>query len=174
RERGLRRQRGHLALARAARRGGGAGRYRCTPGGDARGSLPARRSPHDGRRAAARARPHRPRRAARPAGPLVPAGAAPRRPRARAVTRAPHRGALPGGPVERPASRESTQLFERARGLIPAATQTLAKGPRQHVLGVAPKFLARGKGARVWDVDGNSYLDFTMAIGPIILGYGWE
>jgi glutamate-1-semialdehyde 2,1-aminomutase len=66
----------------------------------------------------------------------------------------------------------SQALFERTRGLIPAGTQTLAKGPTQYVDGVAPKYLERGKGARVWDVDGNQYIDLTMAVGPLVLGYG--
>ena len=56
--------------------------------------------------------------------------------------------------------------------MIPAGTQTLAKGPSQYVDGVAPKYLARGKGARVWDVDGNEFIDLTMAVGPLVLGYG--
>jgi glutamate-1-semialdehyde aminotransferase len=68
----------------------------------------------------------------------------------------------------------SDALYERARRLIPAATQTLAKGPGQHVRGVSPKYLARGKGARVWDVDGNAFIDFNMAIGPLVLGYADE
>jgi glutamate-1-semialdehyde aminotransferase/NAD(P)-dependent dehydrogenase (short-subunit alcohol dehydrogenase family) len=66
---------------------------------------------------------------------------------------------------------ESNRLWARARGLIPAGTQTLAKGPGQHVDGVAPKYLRRGKGARVWDVDGNEYLDMSMGVGPLVLGY---
>ena len=66
----------------------------------------------------------------------------------------------------------SQALWERARTLIPAGTQTLAKGPTQYVDGVAPKYLARGKGARVWDVDGNEFIDLTMAVGPVVLGYG--
>jgi glutamate-1-semialdehyde aminotransferase len=66
----------------------------------------------------------------------------------------------------------SQALWERARTLIPAGTQTLAKGPTQYVDGVAPKYLARGKGARVWDVDGNEFIDLSMAIGPVVLGYG--
>jgi glutamate-1-semialdehyde 2,1-aminomutase len=70
-----------------------------------------------------------------------------------------------------PPIARSQALWARSRGLIPAGTQTLAKGPGQHVDGVAPKYLARGKGARVWDVDGNEYLDMTMAVGPLSLGY---
>jgi glutamate-1-semialdehyde 2,1-aminomutase len=71
-----------------------------------------------------------------------------------------------------PDIRESDALWRRATGLIPAGTQTLAKGPTQFSNGVAPKYLRRGKGARVWDVDGNEFLDYNMGIGPIILGYG--
>jgi len=70
-----------------------------------------------------------------------------------------------------PVIAESEQLWARAQGLIPAGTQTLAKGPQQYVKGVAPKYLQRGQGARVWDVDGNEYLDMNMAIGPLVLGY---
>jgi len=73
-----------------------------------------------------------------------------------------------------PAIEQSNALWSRARGLIPAGTQTLAKGPTQFSEGVAPKYLLRGKGARVWDVDGNEYLDYNMGIGPIILGYCHE
>jgi glutamate-1-semialdehyde aminotransferase len=70
-----------------------------------------------------------------------------------------------------PSIEKSDALYARALGLIPACTQTLAKGPEQHVKGVAPKYLERGKGSHVWDVDGNEYLDFNMAIGPVSLGY---
>jgi glutamate-1-semialdehyde 2,1-aminomutase len=70
-----------------------------------------------------------------------------------------------------PTITESEVLYARAVHLIPAATQTLAKGPTQHVRGVAPLYLKRGRGCRVWDVDGNAYLDFTMAVGPLALGY---
>jgi glutamate-1-semialdehyde 2,1-aminomutase len=70
-----------------------------------------------------------------------------------------------------PSIERSDALWARAQGLIPAGTQTLAKGPTQFSLGVAPKYLVRGRGARVWDVDGNEFLDFNMGIGPIILGY---
>jgi glutamate-1-semialdehyde aminotransferase len=66
---------------------------------------------------------------------------------------------------------ESNALWQRAAGLIPAGTQTLAKGPTQFSNGVAPKYLRRGLGARVWDVDSNEYLDYNSGIGPIILGY---
>jgi len=38
-------------------------------------------------------------------------------------------------------------------------------------VGGHPPFLARGKGAVVWDLDGNSYLDFVGSWGPLILGH---
>ncbi|HEX4632631.1 MAG TPA: aminotransferase class III-fold pyridoxal phosphate-dependent enzyme, partial [Gemmatimonadales bacterium] len=71
-----------------------------------------------------------------------------------------------------PQTHESDAWWTRARGLIPAGTQTLAKGPGQHVLGVSPKYLRRGRGSHVWDVDGTRYLDMTMGVGPLVLGYG--
>ena len=77
--------------------------------------------------------------------------------------------------VERslPVTVRSDQWYARATGLIPGCTQTLAKGPGQYVGGVAPKYLQRGKGSHVWDVDGNEFIDFSMAIGPLSLGYAY-
>ncbi|HEY4060606.1 MAG TPA: aminotransferase class III-fold pyridoxal phosphate-dependent enzyme [Puia sp.] len=70
-----------------------------------------------------------------------------------------------------PVITESDNLYERAVPIMKPVTQTLAKGPGQYVNGVAPKYLKKGKAAHVWDVDGNEYLDFNMAIGPLSLGY---
>jgi glutamate-1-semialdehyde 2,1-aminomutase len=70
-----------------------------------------------------------------------------------------------------PKIEESKKLLKRAEGLIPAYTQTLAKGPTQWVKGVAPHYLVKGKGSHVWDADGNEYIDYNMAIGPLVLGY---
>lgn len=70
-----------------------------------------------------------------------------------------------------PSVRKSRDLLRRAKGLVPALTQTLAKGPTQYVQGVAPAYLERGSGCRVWDVDGNEFIDLTMAVGPLSLGY---
>jgi glutamate-1-semialdehyde 2,1-aminomutase len=71
-----------------------------------------------------------------------------------------------------PVVERSEALYQRARHLIPGGTQTLAKGPAAYVDGVCPKYLQRGKGCRVWDPDGNEYIDLTMAVGPLVLGYG--
>ena len=75
---------------------------------------------------------------------------------------------------EYPVITKSELLLERAEQLIPCATQTLAKGMTQYSRGVAPSFISRGKGSHVWDVDGNEYIDFTMGVGPISLGYCYE
>jgi glutamate-1-semialdehyde aminotransferase len=65
----------------------------------------------------------------------------------------------------------SDVLWERALRVIPGGTQTLSKAPSQFVDGVSPKFLRRGSGSHVWDVDDNEYIDYPMALGPILLGY---
>lgn len=75
---------------------------------------------------------------------------------------------------EYPVITKSEFMLERAEDLIPCATQTLAKGMSQYSRGVAPSFITRGKGSHVWDVDGNEYIDFTMGVGPISLGYCYE
>jgi glutamate-1-semialdehyde aminotransferase len=81
-----------------------------------------------------------------------------------------------GDPLARVGERSiarSQALWERAQRVIPGGTQTLSKAPSQFVDGVSPKFLRRGLGAHVWDVDGNQYIDYPMALGPILLGYDY-
>jgi len=74
---------------------------------------------------------------------------------------------------EYPDITESNKLYNRAQPIMTPVTQTLAKGPGQYVNGVAPKYLKKGKGSHVWDVDGNEYLDYNMGIGPLSLGYAY-
>jgi glutamate-1-semialdehyde aminotransferase len=74
---------------------------------------------------------------------------------------------------EFPIITKSDELYNRALGLIPSVTQTLAKGPAQWVKGIAPKYLVKGKGSHVWDVDGNEYIDYLMGVGPLSLGYAY-
>ncbi len=72
---------------------------------------------------------------------------------------------------DKPKIDRSNEIYSRAKEIIPAGTQTFSKGVTQFVNGFAPKYLHRGKGAYVWDVDGNRFLDFVMACHPLILGY---
>lgn len=73
-----------------------------------------------------------------------------------------------------PTISKSDEYYKVALELIPAQTQTLAKGTGQNIKGVAPKYLQRGKGAHVWDVDGNEFIDYTMGVGPLSLGYSYD
>jgi glutamate-1-semialdehyde 2,1-aminomutase/spore coat polysaccharide biosynthesis protein SpsF len=65
----------------------------------------------------------------------------------------------------------SNHWWKRAQQVIPLGTQTFSKSPTQFVQGVSPIFIERGRGSHLWDVDGNEYIDYPMALGPILLGY---
>ncbi len=54
---------------------------------------------------------------------------------------------------------------------IPSGAQTLSKNPAQFVRGVSPITIDRGEGVYVWDTDDNKYLDFLLALGPMVFGY---
>ena len=69
---------------------------------------------------------------------------------------------------------KSRELLNKSEGLIPANTQTLAKGPTQWTKGISPVYLVKGKNAHVWDADGNEYIDYNMGIGPLVLGYCYD
>jgi glutamate-1-semialdehyde aminotransferase len=66
---------------------------------------------------------------------------------------------------------QSLAWWARAERVIPLGTQTYSKSPTQFVQGATPIYLERGRGAHVWDVDGNEYIDYPMALGPVILGH---
>lgn len=66
----------------------------------------------------------------------------------------------------------SEALLERSERVIPLGSQTFSKSRTQYPVGVSPLFLQRGKGARVWDVDGNEYIDFVNSLLSITLGHG--
>lgn len=72
-----------------------------------------------------------------------------------------------------PTISRSLEIYEKALQCMAPPTQTLAKGPGQYSLGACPIYLKKGKGSRVWDVDGNEYLDWNAGIGPLSLGYAW-
>lgn len=70
--------------------------------------------------------------------------------------------------------RRSFELYERGLHLMPGASQTNSKRPTSFALGAFPMFIEKGRGARVWDADGNEYIDYILGLGPITLGYGYE
>ena len=68
---------------------------------------------------------------------------------------------------------KSKEYLERAKKVIPSCTQTFSKGPTQFIQGVSPIYLERGDGSHVFDVDGNEYIDYPLALGPVTLGYNY-
>ena len=63
----------------------------------------------------------------------------------------------------------SADLFARARKRIPGGVNSPVRAFRN--VGSEPFFVARGEGARIWDVDGNEYIDYVGSWGPAILGH---
>ncbi len=61
-------------------------------------------------------------------------------------------------------------LVARARRVIPGGMYGHMSVQRMLPAGY-PQFFDRAEGARLWDVDGNEYIDFMCAFGPMILGY---
>ncbi len=65
---------------------------------------------------------------------------------------------------------ESQRLFEKALTLMPGGVNSPVRG--WGAVGLTPPpLIVRGAGSRVYDVDGNSYLDFVGSWGPLILGH---
>jgi len=57
--------------------------------------------------------------------------------------------------------------------LIPGGAHTYSKGDDQFPA-LAPAAIARGRGGRVWDLDGNEYVDCSLALGSVSLGHAYE
>ena len=68
----------------------------------------------------------------------------------------------------------SNKLWERASKIIPTGSQTASKCPNQFAEGVYPKYIDRGVGGHVFDVDGNEYIDFPCALGVNFLGWNYK
>jgi len=67
------------------------------------------------------------------------------------------------------ALRRSRQLIRRAEKRIPGGVNSPVRAYGS--VGGAPPFIERARGARLWDVDGNEYLDYVGSWGPMILGH---
>jgi glutamate-1-semialdehyde 2,1-aminomutase len=63
----------------------------------------------------------------------------------------------------------SAELFRRASEVTPGGVNSPVRAFRS--VGGDPFFVARADGARLWDVDGNEYLDYVLSWGPLILGH---
>ncbi len=67
--------------------------------------------------------------------------------------------------------KKSAEIMERAARLMPGGVNSPVRAFR--AVGGTPIVMARGKGARVTDVDGNEYIDFLGSWGPMILGHAY-
>ncbi|CAN5884385.1 glutamate-1-semialdehyde 2,1-aminomutase [soil metagenome] len=65
----------------------------------------------------------------------------------------------------------SARLMERAVGLMPGGVNSPVRAFRS--VGGDPLFMERGEGSRIFDVDGNSYVDYVMSYGPLVLGHAY-
>ena len=63
----------------------------------------------------------------------------------------------------------SEALFSRAQKLIPGGVNSPVRAFRS--VGGTPPFIARGEGSKIYDVDGNQYIDYVLSWGPLILGH---
>jgi len=65
--------------------------------------------------------------------------------------------------------RKSQKLFEKAKALIPGGVNSPVRAFK--AVGGNPIFISRAKGSKLYDVDGNSYIDYVLSWGPLILGH---
>jgi glutamate-1-semialdehyde 2,1-aminomutase len=65
----------------------------------------------------------------------------------------------------------SARLMERAIGLMPGGVNSPVRAFRS--VGGDPLFMERGEGSRIFDVDNNSYIDYVMSYGPLVLGHSY-
>lgn len=69
--------------------------------------------------------------------------------------------------------QRSVELQRRLHELVPGGAHTYARASDQYPEGMAP-VLTRGRGARVWDVDGNEYVEYGMGLRAVTLGHAYE
>ena len=64
---------------------------------------------------------------------------------------------------------KSQSLFREAKTLMPGGVNSPVRAFRS--VGLDPLYIARSKGSRIWDVDGNEFIDYVGSWGPMILGH---
>ena len=64
---------------------------------------------------------------------------------------------------------KSRQLFDQAQQFLPGGVNSPVRSFR--AVAGSPPFMARGQGSRVWDVDGNEFIDYLGSWGPLVLGH---
>lgn len=66
-------------------------------------------------------------------------------------------------------TERSEKLFDKAKLLFPGGVNSPVRAFGS--VGGTPRFITKGQGSRVWDADGNEYIDFCASWGPLILGH---
>lgn len=66
---------------------------------------------------------------------------------------------------------KSQELLNRELKVSPLAAQTFSKSYRYFCQGLAPSYMDHGEGCYIYDVDGNKFIDYMCALGPITIGY---
>ena len=67
-------------------------------------------------------------------------------------------------------TENSSKLFKKAQNYLPGGVNSVARSPVAGFSPVPPYF-DHGEGSRIWDVDGNEYIDYILGMGPLILGH---
>jgi len=68
---------------------------------------------------------------------------------------------------------KSLEFQKKVHQLIPGGAHTYAKGDDQFPE-FMPPFIIKGKGCKVWDIDGNAYIEYAMGIRSVTLGHGFD
>ena len=67
---------------------------------------------------------------------------------------------------------KSKELFKEAQNYLVGGVNSPVRAFKS--VGSDPIFIQRGKGSRIWDVDGNEYIDYVLSWGPLILGHAHD
>lgn len=65
--------------------------------------------------------------------------------------------------------RKSSEAFERAKRAIPGGVNSPVRAFKS--VGLTPVYVERGSGSRIYDIDGNEYIDYVGSWGPLIMGH---
>lgn len=65
--------------------------------------------------------------------------------------------------------KKSFALYQKALEMIPGGVNSPVRAFK--AIGIPPTFIDRGKGSKIWDVDGNEYIDYVGSWGPMVLGH---
>src|SRR5690554_129236 len=64
---------------------------------------------------------------------------------------------------------KSIEAYKKSSSLIPGGVNSPVRAFKS--VGGNPLFIQKAKGAKIWDIDGNEYIDFVASWGPLILGH---